>query len=35
MTPARSSHRIAAAMFCAFLPLYLLIFGGHTYAPDE
>ena len=27
--------RIAWALFCVFTVLYLLIFGGHTYAPDE
>ncbi len=31
----QSSYKIAAALFCVFLPFYLLIFGGHTYSLDE
>ena len=31
----QSPYKFAAALFCVFLPFYLLIFGGHTYAPDE
>ena len=31
----QSPHKIAAALFCVFLPFYLLIFGGHTYSLDE
>src|SRR5512136_98524 len=32
---SRPDKRIAQALLCAFTVFYLLIFGGHTYAPDE
>ena len=33
--PPRQDRQIARALFCTFTVLYLLMFGGHTYAPDE
>jgi 4-amino-4-deoxy-L-arabinose transferase-like glycosyltransferase len=33
--PHSPDKQIARALFCVFTVLYLLIFGGHTYAPDE
>lgn len=32
---SRSDIKIAQALLCAFTVFYLLVFGGHTYAPDE